>query len=611
MEFTSQTGEQGVDSSSPVIGAAEVPERNIEKGSRDYSDCTCRYTKDQSLHKTAVWLAKTPQRCAGTVMVQCGEQNLLVRVQMDLFGTRHLIKAADLTLGTAGCRPTRIYSQNHTVLFDYGLHECGSRLQMAGDFLVYTTHLNHTPQYHGSVIVRTNGAVVPIECHYFRKGNVSSNPIKPTWIPFSSTKSGEGHLSFSLRLMNDDWLTERTSTVYYLGDLIHIEASVSMTNHMPLKLYIDRCVATLSPDKDSTPRYSIIDYNGCLLDSKAEDSFSTFVLPRDERELDKLQFDLDAFRFFAGDRSLIFITCHLKVAPVDRRDSMNKACTFHKMQNVWTPLEESNNDICACCHVGNCGATREFRFPSRGWRDLVPEAESEAGLKWEGEASLGPLVILDTEVTDLATASLNEVERRLKRSPGAPSGCKTELSEAARGKITKFSESMHIKTSLLDQSSARLSQISFCDLVSNFCLLLGMFVIKSYVNTTFKVGAHHAFTRVGNTCLVQPYMGGSAHPKNWCWTRLNSVQDLTNTAAVPDSPRSGFYQVVEFASAFSSLLSSLSHGQRPVNRLRNKSGRGILLCANYLPRFLHYSRDYTSKRKYFIGCKVRKGVLEA
>ena len=64
-----------------------------------------------------------------SVRVQCGEDKLLLRVQLDLFGTRHLVKAADLTLGTAGCRPTRIYSQNHTVLFDYGLHECGSRLQ--------------------------------------------------------------------------------------------------------------------------------------------------------------------------------------------------------------------------------------------------------------------------------------------------------------------------------------------------------------------------------------------------------------------------------------------------------------------------------------------------
>ncbi|XP_067827821.1 zona pellucida sperm-binding protein 3-like [Heptranchias perlo] len=216
--------------------------------------------------------------------------------------------------------------------------------------------------------------------------------------------------------MNDDWLTERTSTVYYLGDLIHIEASVSMTNHMPLKLYIDSCAATLSPDKDSTPRYNIIDYHGCLLDSKAEDSFSTFVLPRGERELDKLQFDLDAFRFFGDDRSLIFITCHLKVAAVDQRDSMNKACTF---QNIWTPLEESTNDVCACCHLGNCSVTREFQLDSRGRRDLVSGPGSDAELKWEGEASLGPLVILDPDVTDLATEPLNEVEQWMQeRSPG-------------------------------------------------------------------------------------------------------------------------------------------------------------------------------------------------
>ncbi|XP_048450454.1 zona pellucida sperm-binding protein 3-like [Rhincodon typus] len=225
--------------------------------------------------------------------------------------------------------------------------------------------------------------------------------------------------------MNGDWLTERTSTVYSLGDLIHIEASASMDNHVPLKLYIDRCVATLSPDKDSSPRYSIIDYNGCLLDSKAEDSFSTFVLPRDEREPDKLRFDLDAFRFYGDERSLIFITCHLKVAAVDQGDSRNKACTFQKLHNVWTPLEESNSDICACCHVGNCGSTREILFPSRGRRDLGLEDESEAGLKREGEASLGPLLILDPELTNLATEPMTEVEQTIQeRSPG---GVQSEL----------------------------------------------------------------------------------------------------------------------------------------------------------------------------------------
>ncbi|XP_078285519.1 zona pellucida sperm-binding protein 3-like [Rhinoraja longicauda] len=340
-----------------------------------------------------------------TVVAQCGERNLLVVVRTDLFGTKHLVKVADLTLGPRGCLPTDNYSQNQTVLFDYGLHECGTKLQMVGDFLVYATYLNYTPKAHGATIVRTNGAVVPIQCHYFRRGNVSSDPIKPTWIPFSSTKSGEGRLSFSLRLMNDDWLTERTSATYYLGELIHIEASVSMTNHMPLKLYIDRCVATLSPDKDSIPRYNIIDYNGCLLDSAAEDSFSAFVLPGAEREADKLRFDLDAFRFFGDDRSLIFVTCLLKVAAVERSDSRNKACTFQRMHSIWTSLENSSVDVCACCRMGNCAVA------SRGRRNTELETENDVGLKWEGAVSLRPLVILDTQVSSLSTRPLNKFEQ--------------------------------------------------------------------------------------------------------------------------------------------------------------------------------------------------------
>ena len=56
-------------------------------------------------------------------------------------------------------------------------------------------------------------------------------------------------------------------------------------------------------------------------------------------------------------------------------------------------------------------------FPSL--TGMVDIAESEAGLKWEAEASLGALLILDTDGTNLATASLNEAEGRMEeRSPG-------------------------------------------------------------------------------------------------------------------------------------------------------------------------------------------------
>uniref|UniRef100_UPI00398EA418 zona pellucida sperm-binding protein 3-like n=1 Tax=Pristiophorus japonicus TaxID=55135 RepID=UPI00398EA418 len=364
-----------------------------------------------------------------TVMVQCGEQNLLVSVQMDLFGTRHLIKAADLTLGSTGCRPTGVYSQNHTVLFHYGLHECDSTVKMTDDLLIYTSHLYYRPSHIGGVIVRTSGLVVPIVCHYPRKRTVSSNAIKPTWVPFSSTKAGEGRLSFSLRLMTANWSAERTSNIYHLGDLIHIEASVMTVNHMPLKLYIDRCIATLSPDQDSTPRYNIIDFNGCLLDSRDEDSFSSFVSPRDH--LDKLQFKLDAFRFFEDDRDLIFITCHLKVAAADQRpDSVNKACSFQKPANRWflvTELDlsmvEGSNEVCACCDGGNCGASRlrsGGRLHSRDRREVLSELESEP--VWEGEVSLGPLIILDADLKDLVHSMGSEAVETREEIPSSSPG---------------------------------------------------------------------------------------------------------------------------------------------------------------------------------------------
>uniref|UniRef100_UPI00398E8909 zona pellucida sperm-binding protein 3-like n=1 Tax=Pristiophorus japonicus TaxID=55135 RepID=UPI00398E8909 len=441
-----------------------------------------------------------------TVMVQCGEQNLLVSVQMDLFGTRHLIKAADLTLGSTGCWPTGVYSQNHTVLFHYGLHECDSTVKMTDDLLIYTTHLYYRPSHIGGVIVRTSGAVVPIQCHYPRKRTVSSNAIEPTWVPFSSTKEGEGHLSFSLRLMTADWSAEHTSNIYHLGDLIHIEASVMTMNHMPLRLYIDRCVATLSPDQASTPRYNIIDFNGCLLDSRDEDSFSSFVSPRDH--LDKLQFKLDAFRFFEDDRDLIFITCHLKVAAADQRpDSVNKACSFQKPANRWSlvteldlSLVEGSNEmmdnlliytthlyykpsriggvilpvgqprrrllffvsprdhldklqfkldafrffeddrdlIFITCHLKVAAADQRpdsvnkacsFQKTANRW-SLVTELDLSmvegsnevcacySEPVWEGEVSLGPLIILDADLKDLVHSMGSEAEEIPSSSPG-------------------------------------------------------------------------------------------------------------------------------------------------------------------------------------------------
>ncbi|XP_020362934.1 uncharacterized protein LOC109908692 [Oncorhynchus kisutch] len=89
------------------------------------------------------------------------------------------------------------------------------------------------------------GAVIPIACHYEMKYSSDSAPIQPTWIPFSATVSAEDNLQFSLTLMTSDWLYERGSGVYFLGDPINIEASVRVAHHS--RVFVSSCVATLDP----------------------------------------------------------------------------------------------------------------------------------------------------------------------------------------------------------------------------------------------------------------------------------------------------------------------------------------------------------------------------
>ncbi|KFP20056.1 Zona pellucida sperm-binding protein 3, partial [Egretta garzetta] len=287
------------------------------------------------------------------VVVQCQEAQVVVTVHRDLFGTGRLVRAADLTLGSAACLPTVWSAAETTVTFVAGLHECGSTLGVTPDALVYSTSLNYSPVLTGNpVIIRTSPAVVPIECHYPRRDNVSSHGVSPTWVPFHSTLSSEEKLPFSLRLMNDDWSAERGSTIFQLGEVFHFQAGVNTENHAPLRLFVDNCVATTAPDGSSSPQYAFIDFSGCLVDGQLDDVTSTFISPRPRQDV--LQFAVDAFKFSGYSSDLIYITCHLKVSLADQApDPLNKACSFNKASNLWVPVE-GTQDICSCCKMRSC-----------------------------------------------------------------------------------------------------------------------------------------------------------------------------------------------------------------------------------------------------------------
>uniref|UniRef100_A0A8C2FEC4 Zona pellucida sperm-binding protein 3 n=1 Tax=Cyprinus carpio TaxID=7962 RepID=A0A8C2FEC4_CYPCA len=182
---------------------------------------------------------------ANSVAAQCGENSIYVEVKEDFFGTGKLLRSSALTLGS--CTATGEDPSAQVLIFESELHGCGSIV--TNDELVYTFKLIYTPQElsYGVPIVRSSSAVVGIECvGLFNSLAETLSACKPV-----------------LKVVFvDDWRFERPSNQYFLGDIINLEASVHSYSHVPIRVFVDSCVATLVPDVTSVPRYSFIENNG-------------------------------------------------------------------------------------------------------------------------------------------------------------------------------------------------------------------------------------------------------------------------------------------------------------------------------------------------------------
>ncbi|KAF3847241.1 hypothetical protein F7725_020269 [Dissostichus mawsoni] len=101
------------------------------------------------------------------VAVRCGESRVQVEVSQDLLGRGMLIKPEEITLG--GCSATEVDNLAHVLAFESELHGCGSTLVMKENSLIYAFALVYNPEVSDrSPIVRSQSAVIGVECHYPR-----------------------------------------------------------------------------------------------------------------------------------------------------------------------------------------------------------------------------------------------------------------------------------------------------------------------------------------------------------------------------------------------------------------------------------------------------------
>ncbi|XP_068434484.1 zona pellucida sperm-binding protein 3-like [Clinocottus analis] len=320
-----------------------------------------------------------------TVRVQCTDSSMIIVVKADLYKNGRHVSPEELFLGepkySQGGQCRAVAAGDAEYLIEAGLQDCGSKLTMSEDFVIYSNELMISPAagYHG--ITRRTNAVVPVSCHYKRTHLVSSNVQKPHVAP--ATPATVSTVAFSLKLMTDDWRSETLSTVFYIGELLRIEASYTGAGSGQEQLFIDSCVATLSPDTTSVPRYYFIENHGCLTDAKEEESNALFQ-PRTSASSLKLQ--LDTFLFDQDSRNSIFITCQLKAtAEMWQTSSINKACNY--VDSRW--LNVDGSDVCQCCDSICSTSASEYYTDMRG---QIPE-----DIVAYGTVTLGPLMVFTSE----------------------------------------------------------------------------------------------------------------------------------------------------------------------------------------------------------------------
>ncbi|KAM8850589.1 zona pellucida sperm-binding protein 3-like [Spinachia spinachia] len=295
------------------------------------------------------------------VVVNCHPNSMRVVVQADMFDMGIQVDGRHLRLGSDSMREGStcgaVPSGEAEFTIQASLRDCGARLSSTKEKIIYSNVLVYSPEPSAAGLLRLAAATIPVQCHYEKRYAVAALSLHPTWISSVSSLSAEDHFAFNLLVMSDDWQFQRGSFSFFLGDPIHFEISASIGNHVPLRVYVDNCVATATPDAQDTLRYDFIENNGCLADTHLTNSSSHF-LPRVEDH--KLRFQLEAFRFYHESNNEVYITCNLKAVPVESSvNSQNRACSL--IENRWRSVD-GNDQACRSC--------------SSHWMDEPPPTET-------------------------------------------------------------------------------------------------------------------------------------------------------------------------------------------------------------------------------------------
>ncbi|XP_029017133.1 zona pellucida sperm-binding protein 3 [Betta splendens] len=275
------------------------------------------------------------------VEILCHVDRMYVRIKREVFKTVDAYKY--LKLGTC---PVNAATGVHYYLLYLLVTDCGFKQESKPDFVHISNALTYEPT---TPVVREMPFTIPLLCKYPRYFYSYQTGFHP--------KLQGGTIFKPLDLMNSLTLTAQDamgnaipgSKTYTMGELMYFEAKQPQ-NSGQKRLYINKCFVTASPNPTSSPSYTLIDNQGCMIDGKVS-ATSAFLTGASKTSL---RFRVTAFIFkdavsSSSSTQKLYMHCEIAVGPQTATPAL-KACNYDAASAAWKGLYDDDDSVCTCCN---------------------------------------------------------------------------------------------------------------------------------------------------------------------------------------------------------------------------------------------------------------------
>ncbi|XP_034457220.1 zona pellucida sperm-binding protein 3 [Hippoglossus hippoglossus] len=278
------------------------------------------------------------------VEILCHLDRIYVRVLRE--GFNNVTAYKDLYVGSC---PVNQGTEEHYYFLYRLTTDCKFKEESLPDYLSYSNVLSYNPS---GQILRKLPFVLPVQCKYHRLFHSYKVGFYPKLQGGTVFKALTPKQSVVLEAQDASGNELTGSKTYTLGQPMFFEAKKANDagTSGAQWMYINKCFMTADQSPNSNPKYTIIENQGCMIDSKFA-SQSKF-LRGSSKMSQKFQVVSFVFKDQVSTSSMsqqLYMHCDVTLGPLT---ASYKACNYDSATKKWKALY-GDDSVCTCCET-NC-----------------------------------------------------------------------------------------------------------------------------------------------------------------------------------------------------------------------------------------------------------------